>query len=404
MHLKKKFWNEMVYFQMGIWDTKEIKSKEDSIIIEWYASTKDLDRHNDIVIPKSFESSLKGYLKNNPILLLWHDDNKSIWTVTKWAIDKKGLRITAEVINNIDNIFERIKNETTRTFSIWFIPKAWQFILNWKIIADENWIKNWYNFEDLMNKETYRKITDMELVEISVVNVPANGNAIFAFKKSLELNKQFIIEKWFTSFNKEEQEKEEERLKNLEKEEEEETEEKEEKEEIKEEETEEKEEIEEEDEEKEEEMAWNNTENNDKEDKEEETDNKSSEKENDGENNDKEEEKEIEEEKGSDNDKIEEEVEKEIEEEKKIWLIVQKTIEQYKKDVIWDRDESSSENLDTEWNISEIEAQAKHIQSLEEKISELETLVKSIPVNKWMVFENEKEKEYQAKWFQSFTK
>ena len=419
MHLKKKFWNEMVYFQMGIWDTKEIKANEDSLIIEWYASTKDLDRHNDIVVPKAFDSSLKWYLKNNPILLLGHDDSKSIWTVTKWEIDKKGLKITAEVKNNIDEIFERIQNGTTKTFSIWFIPKAWHFILNWKIIADENGIKDGSSFDDLMKKETFRKITDMELVEISVVNVPANGNAVFAFKKSLELNKQFIMEKWFTSFNQDEQKNEDEMIDRI-KEEEKVEEPK--KEEIIEEEIIEDEKIEEETSKEEEKVEEGNSDSKETI-IEEGTDGKvidtTSDKENDTstvENEEKVEEivekveeikeevKEVEE--WDNNDEAVLEIDNEIEEEKKIWLIVEKTIAQYKKANEWDNKEDSSENLETDWNTSDVEAQTKeYTSSLEKRITELEKQIKEIPVNKWQVFlesEVKKEKGYTPKWFQSF--
>lgn len=150
------------YFQM---EFKEVEVKDWNIKIKWFASTPDIDRYNDIVKPSAFKSSLDQYMKN-PVVLLQHDWDKAIGRVTEAKIKSKGLYVEAEITNNIDNVFENITNKVLWAFSIGFIPKSWEY-------KDENGV-------------TIRVITDLDLIENSVVSTPANANALFTLSKSIK--------------------------------------------------------------------------------------------------------------------------------------------------------------------------------------------------------------------------
>ena len=149
----------------------EIKSDDNETIwlqIEWYASTKDKDRWKDIVEPSAFKSALDLYM-TNPIILLQHNADKPIWTVTEASIDDKWLYIKANITENEDWIFSKLKNWVIRAFSIWYRVKDFED----EAIKDDNWV--------VTSIETV--IKDLELFEISLVSIPMNP---YALTKSME--------------------------------------------------------------------------------------------------------------------------------------------------------------------------------------------------------------------------
>lgn len=151
-------------FQMAF---KAIEVKEDgSIVIKGFASTPDIDRYDDIVNPTAFKNAMEGYMKN-PVVLLGHDSSKVLGQVTEYKLDKKGLEVTARLTNDIDNTFKNIADKNLRGFSIGFICKAWG-----------------YKTE---GEKTIREITELDLIETSVVSTPANASALFTLSKSIRL-------------------------------------------------------------------------------------------------------------------------------------------------------------------------------------------------------------------------
>lgn len=146
-------------------EMKEIEIKNWSIKIKWFASTPDIDRYNDIVNPKAFKEAIEGYM-NNPVILLQHNSDKPIWKTIDYKVWSKGLNVTVELTNDIDNVFKNIQDWILKWFSIWFIPKKWEYKMVW-------------------DKEV-REITDMDLIEISVVSTPANASTLFTLSKSIK--------------------------------------------------------------------------------------------------------------------------------------------------------------------------------------------------------------------------
>lgn len=156
----------------------KVETKEDgteTVKIVGWASTPHIDRHDDIVEPSAFTSSLETFLKN-PRLLLRHWDEKNIGNVTSAKVvdngseDENGLWIEAVVLRNVDDCITLIKNKQLGTLSIGFRVKAAEY----RLLGDETG----------PTKEI-RVITDLDLLEISVVDIPANPNALFTPVKSI---------------------------------------------------------------------------------------------------------------------------------------------------------------------------------------------------------------------------
>ena len=86
-----------VLFVNSTFTAKELPAagdKIDSIFIEGYASTNDVDRSNDVIPTSVWEAGIKNYLKN-PIILAQHDHDDPIGRMIEHKIDGKGLWIKA---------------------------------------------------------------------------------------------------------------------------------------------------------------------------------------------------------------------------------------------------------------------------------------------------------------------
>ena len=134
----------------------------ESIFIEGYASTNDIDRAGDVVSAAVWEKGLTNYLKN-PIILANHDYDDPCGRMVDYKIDSKGLWVKAR-ISAAAEIFNLVKDKVVTAFSIGF-----------KIVDAE------YN-----SAAEIFMIKDVELLEISVVTVPCNQNTLFDLSKSFK--------------------------------------------------------------------------------------------------------------------------------------------------------------------------------------------------------------------------
>lgn len=134
--------------------TKDAASGE--CYIEGFANTSSKDRVGDVVLPKAFEKSLPTYL-NNPILLANHDWNDVCGVVKSAEIRDTGLYIKARISDTRPDIKTLIGEGCLRTFSIG------------------------YNMLDADFDESTKTqiVKELELLEISIVSVPANVEAVF---------------------------------------------------------------------------------------------------------------------------------------------------------------------------------------------------------------------------------
>lgn len=142
-----------------------IKGKDKEGIYSALASTKDVDRDGEVILPKAFKN-LDSYLKTNPVIYYDHawatfgspnEGTLPIGKAVSGHVDEEnGLYLSwkfselpfAQMVKTL--VDEGILNGV----SVGFIPKSW------------DWGEN--------NERVY---TEVELLELSVVGIPANGYA-----------------------------------------------------------------------------------------------------------------------------------------------------------------------------------------------------------------------------------
>lgn len=172
MTKNKKFVKQKVYFDTPLTFTKAKDEDEDDdvLIIEGYASTKDVDRMSDIIEASAWKKrkALAGY-KKNPIILAFHRHDKPIGSAETVEAGEDGLHIRARISKAAGDVYSLIKEGILKTFSVGII------------VNDMS-----YNEE----KDVFL-LKDIELLEVSVVSVPANPYATFRIGKSFEDTNEF---------------------------------------------------------------------------------------------------------------------------------------------------------------------------------------------------------------------
>ena len=173
--------NKLKYpsFQMPF-EVKDFTESEDGAMrarIKGYASTPSVDRYDDSVEPQAFEKSIRKSYKNNPVILFQHKSDKAIGIATVMYIDHKGLYIEADIYDK--EIAPKIREKILRGFSIGFIPKEVEFRDgDGKLLDPIN--------DNIWASDVKRIIKEVDLVEISVVSVPANQETLFTAEKSIK--------------------------------------------------------------------------------------------------------------------------------------------------------------------------------------------------------------------------
>lgn len=158
--------NKKLSFQVEIKEDDITVAAEQGLVITGLASTPDIDRYDDIVHPMAFAKSLETYMQN-PQVLLQHNHDKPIGVTEEATIGiTEGLKVKCRITIDEDNVFAKIQNGIMRAFSIGFMVKAYQ----WQTIEGKE----------------IRVITELDLIEISVVAVPANPKSLFTMEKSLK--------------------------------------------------------------------------------------------------------------------------------------------------------------------------------------------------------------------------
>ena len=167
--------NKVLYINSAFTVKDNSPSAKDSIFIEGYASTNDIDRAGDVVPVAVWEKGIKNYLKN-PIILAYHNHSHPVGRVVQHRVDSKGLWVKAR-ISSAAEIFNLVKDNVLTAFSIGF-----------KVLdASYDSVTEVFSIKEL------------ELVEISIVSVPCNQNTIFSLAKAFDsaedynsFKKQFV--------------------------------------------------------------------------------------------------------------------------------------------------------------------------------------------------------------------
>lgn len=146
----------------------KIKSSDNNErIIEGCISSDKVDKHGEIVDPKAVMESKEEYMEF-PTVRLMHEAEPVGTTLDIW---KKGKKVYArvEIHDDEDKVWHKIEKKYLRAFSIGF-----------RILAIEDYCP------DGEDGKCFWKFTKIMLVEISLVDSPANTDAVFEVKKELK--------------------------------------------------------------------------------------------------------------------------------------------------------------------------------------------------------------------------
>lgn len=167
-----------------VFKSSELKAVEDGQY-EFIASDETVDRYGDVVRVSGWET--KNY-KLNPIVLFQHQASNPVGISTKVWIDGKKLmariRLAAQGTSPfIDTLRKLLEQSIIRAVSVGFRPTA-----------EPNYIRDEHN-----DRVTGLEFIGQELLEISLVSVPANPNALNMAKSfgipELHLQRLFLQEK-----------------------------------------------------------------------------------------------------------------------------------------------------------------------------------------------------------------
>jgi len=152
-------------------ETKALKKGSKSIKIAGYANTTAKDRSGDIVTAEAWAKGIDNY-RRNPVLLYQHKHDCPIGRVENIRVDKKGIFVegmVSEAAEKNHGVQTLIKDGALKSFSVGFRVKDGK-----------------YNRED-----DSMMITEVELLEISVVSVPCNQDSLFSIRKSFDSDEEF---------------------------------------------------------------------------------------------------------------------------------------------------------------------------------------------------------------------
>lgn len=138
------------------------------LIIHGMASTDDKDRVGDVIDPKAWHDGLKNY-STNPIILFNHDYNRPIGRAMEINPTGKGLELKAKISKAAGDVVGLIKDGVLGAFSVGFMVKD----------------------ADYDSKSDTFVIKQAELLEVSVVSVPANQAAVFSVQKSFSSQEEY---------------------------------------------------------------------------------------------------------------------------------------------------------------------------------------------------------------------
>lgn len=140
------------------------------VAIEGLASHISQDRAEDVIQPAAFATYLRAYLMANPVVLWQHDDDEPIGSCVDAKITPEGLWVRDEIYADTEigeKACKLIKRKVLRSLSVGGIVHKAQ----WHQEGENPW--------------AWREITEMELVEHSVVTIACNRSTLFSLAKGL---------------------------------------------------------------------------------------------------------------------------------------------------------------------------------------------------------------------------
>lgn len=147
-------------------DVKELAEENDYFLVEGYANTTTKDRYGDVIKAEAWEKGGLDNYKKNPVMLAYHDMKQPIGTMLEVTPTEQGLRVLGKIFKDAGSAAKMAARGVLKTFSVGFIPTEGEY--------------------DSQTDTLF--ITNLELLEVSVVSIPANQDSTFSIIKSLEDN------------------------------------------------------------------------------------------------------------------------------------------------------------------------------------------------------------------------
>ena len=154
------------FYLNSSFEAKALSKGSKSLKIAGYANTTTKDRAGDIVTAEAWAKGVENF-RQNPVMLYQHKHDCPIGRFNQITVDKKGIYVegtVSEAAEKNHGIHTLIKDGALKSFSVGFR------VLDGK-----------YN-----SKDDTMLITDVELLEISVVSVPCNQESLFSLRKSFD--------------------------------------------------------------------------------------------------------------------------------------------------------------------------------------------------------------------------
>lgn len=154
------------FYLNSSFEAKALNKNSKSLRIEGYANTTSKDRSGDVVTAEAWAKGVENFRKN-PVMLYQHKHDCPIGRFDKITVDKKGIYVEGTVSDAAEKnhgIQTLIRDGALKSFSVGFRVKNGKYNS-----ADDTML-----------------ITDVELLEISVVSVPCNQESLFSLKKSFD--------------------------------------------------------------------------------------------------------------------------------------------------------------------------------------------------------------------------
>jgi HK97 family phage prohead protease/HK97 family phage major capsid protein len=152
--------------------------EDGSINIKGLASTNALDRTGDVIDHNAWKQGGLDNYGDNPIILFNHNYDRPIGRAKYCDVTQHGLEIEAKISKSAGDVVDLIKDGVLGAFSVGFKVKDAEY-----------------------NKETDGFfIKSAELLEVSVVSIPANQTATFSISKSFDNDDEY--QEFKQQFNK----------------------------------------------------------------------------------------------------------------------------------------------------------------------------------------------------------
>lgn len=149
-------------------ESLQLKMDGEGMTFSGYASVfGGVDSYGDTIDPKAYDKTIKRKASDRPIRMRWNHYGPVIGKWTAMRVDEKGLYVEGELTpghSTASDVYASLKHGAIDGMSIGYIPK--------KI--------------EMVDEGKRRLLKEIELVEISVVEEPADKNATVSDVKSCQ--------------------------------------------------------------------------------------------------------------------------------------------------------------------------------------------------------------------------